>query len=684
MQGGDGTRAVVVAAFEQWMRKLPAAPRHGVDLIREIKIDNRTVGRLSSSIEGRRLVWRLAPASPSQPLSLQPLDPATLDAWNPPADLERKSHHVCTCFTCGGRGKSTCELCRGSARVRCDDCKGEGKRWGTTKNGVRRLLNCQSCRGKGDLKCDYCYRGLVNCESCGTAKKLERWLAVDTWSKSVTLSHPPIDFGDEPIERDANVLASATGAILSTPQLPQTLTWTADEWFRVQPQLEPGERIYAQSAQLLDVPSADVTYNVLGHQQTVRFDGLRLRPPATSTDHVFHRRSRWLLLALVATLATIVGFGIWWSSRGPYFTTERPIGFLSTSLAALSLAGFLGYRALWNRTLGRRRRARSWALPAIAPLALTIVCTALSGPSLGRARDHLEHGNLRDADVELAGLGNSDDVINARADVTLAKVASATSCAEALDRGRPIAEALPQHKEVIERANTLALEAAAAAFRSGDNAAVWAALDCASPAFRDSPKVRELRASTALAVANSLKAHGDWDNALKQLRDAQALGSPQAAAATSQLYAEIDSRLDLTVEKLRADKNVSTRVDLEATALELLTHVEQPASADAKALVAQVTTYQTRDKAQLQREQDAARKRQEAIEKQQAILAAQQEARQAAEQRRQEAAERRREAAAAVLNGGLMCNDGTASPSCTCGGSHRGCCSHHGGVAGCM
>lgn len=31
----------------------------------------------------------------------------------------------------------------------------------------------------------------------------------------------------------------------------------------------------------------------------------------------------------------------------------------------------------------------------------------------------------------------------------------------------------------------------------------------------------------------------------------------------------------------------------------------------------------------------------------------------------------------------LLCRDGTLSPTCVCGGSKRGCCSHHGGVAGC-
>lgn len=34
--------------------------------------------------------------------------------------------------------------------------------------------------------------------------------------------------------------------------------------------------------------------------------------------------------------------------------------------------------------------------------------------------------------------------------------------------------------------------------------------------------------------------------------------------------------------------------------------------------------------------------------------------------------------------GSVVCNDGSLSPSCVCGGSLRGCCSHHGGVAGCQ
>lgn len=72
-------------------------------------------------------------------------------------------------------------------------------------------------------------------------------------------------------------------------------------------------------------------------------------------------------------------------------------------------------------------------------------------------------------------------------------------------------------------------------------------------------------------------------------------------------------------------------------------------------------------------------------------------AREAAERRREEAerAEERRQAAARRARQhsasrsvrdetrGLRCNDGTLSPSCLCAGPWRGCCSHHGGVAGC-
>lgn len=62
------------------------------------------------------------------------------------------------------------------------------------------------------------------------------------------------------------------------------------------------------------------------------------------------------------------------------------------------------------------------------------------------------------------------------------------------------------------------------------------------------------------------------------------------------------------------------------------------------------------------------------------------EATRARQQAAEEAARARAEVAeeAREANKHLLCNDGTRSPTCLCSrASHRGCCSHHGGVAGC-
>jgi hypothetical protein len=37
----------------------------------------------------------------------------------------------------------------------------------------------------------------------------------------------------------------------------------------------------------------------------------------------------------------------------------------------------------------------------------------------------------------------------------------------------------------------------------------------------------------------------------------------------------------------------------------------------------------------------------------------------------------------AMASRSIVCADGEYSPTCMCNGNHRGCCSHHGGIAGC-
>jgi len=661
------------------MRQLPSAPKRGVDLVRDITEKHRTVGRMKSEVEGRKLVWNSKPAGPRQPLSPVPVDPSRLDPWNPPSDLERTSRYVCSCDACGGEGKVVCSLCRGSARVGCEDCGGRGKRWGHAKNGARRLLNCQSCRGKGDLKCDYCSRGRVDCDTCATTKKLERWLTVDTWSRSTTKSHPPVDFGNEPIERDANLVASARGRLLSSTDVPEASSWIVDGWDRVQPDLVAGERVYAQVFELLHVPSLDLTYAVFGRTQTVTFDGLRLKAPPLSADKIFARRSTFLKFGLGAALLLVIIFGLWWSQRGSYFTTDRPSGYLAVSILALVIISGLGYRAAWNQTLARRRRAKFWIAPAILPAVLVVSSVALSAPSLERARAYLALHDLKDAEVELAALGSGTESESVRADVHLARVMAAPTCTDAVKEAEGIPPSLAQHARAVAHADDLALAAATDSIRADHPTDATAALACASSALRDAPRVRSLRGAIALTVADECRARRDWDCTFTQIKSARDLGSPNSDALARDVYKQIQTELDQTVASVRSERSTAKRLDLEKAGISLAAHVEQPTAATAT--VAFLTTAEKRDTVQLAREQDAERKRVEAEQRRQEQLAAQAEARRVAEEKREE---RRREAAAAqAFQGALMCNDGTESPSCTCGGSHRGCCSWHGGVAGC-
>jgi hypothetical protein len=61
------------------------------------------------------------------------------------------------------------------------------------------------------------------------------------------------------------------------------------------------------------------------------------------------------------------------------------------------------------------------------------------------------------------------------------------------------------------------------------------------------------------------------------------------------------------------------------------------------------------------------------------------EAEEEAKRKREEAMQKAREAAEAAREASrrVRCCDGSLSPSCLCNGSHRGCCSHHGGICGC-
>jgi hypothetical protein len=106
-----------------------------------------------------------------------------------------------------------------------------------------------------------------------------------------------------------------------------------------------------------------------------------LAPPATEP---FLRRARMLgrvklsLAALPAAAAAI------YASRGAYFTTGRAAGLVVGVVIAAAITAVLAYTVLWHATLGRR--ARTWALTAIVPVALATAMAVLAEPRIHHRR----------------------------------------------------------------------------------------------------------------------------------------------------------------------------------------------------------------------------------------------------------------------------------------------------------
>jgi hypothetical protein len=684
----ESLRAAAGAVFDTWLAHVPSAPRNGADLIREVGVRWQSVGRLTSSVRARRFAWRGTPFSGRQPTGGPPLDPATLDPWNPPHDLKTASHYFATCWTCHGDGRVACSGCGGSARQPCRSCDGSGKYLGTAANGARRLLNCKECRGKGTITCAACTRGRVDCGTCQRSKKLECWLEIDESTRTDVQLEPAGELveafeWDDAHGADAADHIALDGRVAARIEKPHPLTfeelpasvpsgWRQESWPRIQAKLEPGERVEAQALVVLDVPSTTVSYVVMGETDAVTFEGLRMLAPPPEQSHAFTRRAlvlrrvRWILAALpIAAGAVFV-------SRGSYYVEGRGGALVAGMVAATSLVAICAYAVLWYATIGRRAAVR-WACGAVAPAVALAALAVVVQPSIARARAMVDAGQLDDARVELSALGppSSGELAPLWNEIHLREAQAASTCTEVHDViGRFIGPSR-QRDQASARADSLAIAATRDALHRGDLDGAGTALACASPEATNAPDARSLRATIAVERAKHCVVGKDWACALARAKDASDLGPKDGAAVTTSAYAAIQGELDGELAAARAESDVSHRVELEKTALALWTTYLAAQVPKEPQPIALLKTSKTRDEAMLARQAEAARQR-AAAEERQRVQAEQRE------KAREEAAER------AQAYRPLLCSDGSLSPACTCGGSWRGCCSHHGGVAGCQ
>ena len=496
-------------------------------------------------------------------------DAGKIDPWNPPHDLPRVSRFIAACWTCGASGRVECASCRGTARRPCTGCDGSGKYYGQAANGAHRLLNCKTCRGKGDVRCADCTRGKVDCETCHQAKKLACWLEVRSDLRQDVQLAPeeaatlPFSWcrrgasvADDQFALDARIVDKVTRTRpVTATELPATAPpeWRSEHGPRLQAHVEPGERVRSQSFTFLSVPFASVTYAVLGEQHAVALEGLRmLAPPVTApAAEPFTRRARMLGRLALAFAALPIAIAAIYAARGEYFTIGRASGLVAGVAIAAAATAALAYAALWNVTLGRRR-ARTWAMAAIAPVTIASLLAAVAEPRVDRARDLLEAGRLDEATAELRAL-NLPEADAAWADLHLRRSLEATTCATATAELRPIPP--DQRGRAQAHADQLAIAETEAALRAHDPDAAATALGCTSEPGRTSPTALALRARIADLQAGRCLERKDWACALERA----ASGSDPAA-----LRADALSAINAEARQGLADERSGARTELVA------------------------------------------------------------------------------------------------------------------------
>jgi hypothetical protein len=573
-------------------------------------------------------------------------------------------------------------------------CVGAGKVHGVTANGARRLLNCKTCKGKATLRCEACTKGQVDCTGCERSGRIEHWLEVEGGPRdgdiqiepdgAVTRAFPwgkdGVPASDDEIRQDARILCAVTeDRLLTLDDLPGEVPedWRSAHWQAIQARLQPGERVVSQTFSLLEVPSIEATYVVGSESQSIELEGLRLLAPPVSVDGLFHGRALALRrLAMVLAVVPLV-VGAVYAARGTYFHSAAALGVI----VCAAIAAAVVYGVFWQVTLWGG--ARRWLALAIPPIAAATALAIIAEPSAAAARRFIEEGQLELAEAELTALGNPADgeLGPLWADVHLKRALTTKTCAVASGFTAKIAASTPQHATARAHADSLAAAEAEQALADGRLEAAGAALSCASEALRSGVAGRRIHARIQGAASRRCLTARDWPCVLARAAEVERDGETAAAGVLRDAAREaVRAEITAASSAARTEKDLARRIELRRTAVDLWTRYLLPETGEPAELAALKSAAAT-DQLALDRQNEVARKQRIAEEQRRAAEEARKLEAQAREESRRRAEEEQRTRQSMPRS--IRCCDGTLSPSCMCGASRRGCCSHHGGVCGC-
>ncbi len=629
--------------------------------------------RCAYQIARREVYLRVRPAPGLRPRDLQPLpNPAAVDPWSvEPADLEDDTVVPATCPTCDGDRKVSCSTCGGTKRVRCGECGGGGR-----VRGERGLRNCGACRGRGDRKCGNCSAGRVTCQPCEGYGRVFACLAIRS-SKQVRVVH------DASVAREVHTRIAELDDFDVHATVPADITfdsgWGArDVSVSLQTQVDSKlDRITSSRIQSLAMPIYDVHYETLIGSGTVRVIG---------KGFAIGKSSQWLPwqkvmgLASLAAVLSFVGLTIvrsnymhshaWHSTLGAADQLLLPI-LLAPVCIAFAAVFLLSGRRCWSLfRLGVPSVAGALCLISVPVVANT------ARPTAAQAREYLNGGDIANATLTAeATLNENHDDFAAGAvldDIQFRRLQAAPDISEA---SRVLGQRW-QTEAALASANT--------AFRIRAEQELERLL-----VSKDAQALRTLSSAVsewAPHVARRAGEHGHafqsdiaiaeerYSEALSHLDQATKLGLSEDAAARrrEQVAAQLDGKAALHFDAGRAEPEPFRRQSEFKEVYRLLERRSSLTATASQVNVAELTRLDAQTdetvkaiEARQRRADELAAKKQAAIERRETAI--------------REAQERRR----AWAFSPLLCNDGTNSPSCTCGNPRRGCCSHHGGVAGC-
>lgn len=427
----------------------------------------------------------------------------------------------------------------------------------------------------------------------------------------------------------------------------------------------PGERLGSAVVQRFESHVWTLHCQLFGSQgalEITEWDGSVVEGTASARPFQRHRG------LLAAGVGSLTGLGLllagWYSSRHLFFVSSLHglVLWLLALVSGLAVLPFARRLSLPGKPT-RQRALFSAAVPALLALACQIVLAATGGPQVEHARNLAQQGATDRALVELSAcvtLGREPEAAARLHDELLLRQLALLN--SPVDAWRLVGSRfLTEHgrAEAANGALALTLSALDREAQAGNLDGVDFLVRSLPPGLGSDSRVRAAR---ALAFAQRALACVDrhsgscLEGTLARARQAGFQPDdlePLAQTAYRALAPEVEGSWRVlsagTSTELR--QAACTRIREPLALLELAcSGLALPTSTDA---------VERRCRA-LDREVEAAQARKARLL-----------------ERQQEQRER------AWATAPLLCRDGTLSPSCICGGSHRGCCSHHGGVAGC-